>query len=169
MNLRRFTRLCDELSERTGRGVSWLIWIVMGLCVYEIFTRRFFDSPHIWTYEVTNIFYASHFMLLGAYTLLYRGHVSVDLLYVRFSPRTQLISSVVNYLIFFFPLMAVLLYVGIDSAAYSWGNWERTSIGLPLIYPILKTVTPATALLLLLQGLSEFLKMLFSSARGEEA
>lgn len=167
MKMREFTKICDRVSEWTGRGAAWLIWIVMGLCVYEIFTRRFFDSPHKWTYEVTNIFYGTHFMILAAYTLLYHGHVSVDILYVRFSRKTQSILDIINYLVFFFPFVLVLLYVGMDSAISSWAYHERTSIGLPFIYPILKTVTPATAFLLLIQGLSELAKMLFPAAKGE--
>jgi len=167
MSIQAFTKTCDSVSEWTGRGVSWLIWPVMVLCVYEVITRRFFGSPHIWTYDVTNIFYGAHFMVLAAYTLLYRGHVSIDIVVTRFSPRTQLILSVVNYLIFFFPFILVLLYVGIDSAVSSWGYWEKTSIGLPLITPLMKTLTPATALLLLIQGLSEFAKMIFPGAKGE--
>jgi TRAP-type mannitol/chloroaromatic compound transport system permease small subunit len=167
MSVKRFTKYCDHVSEWTGRGVSLFIWPVMVLCVYEVITRRFFGSPHIWTYEVTNIFYGAHFMLLAAYTLLYRGHVSIDIVVVRFSPKTQLILSVINYIIFFFPFVLVILYVGMDSAVDSWKFWEKTSIGLPLIYPIMKTLPPITALLLLIQGLSEFIKMISPSAKGE--
>jgi TRAP-type mannitol/chloroaromatic compound transport system permease small subunit len=61
----------------------------------------------------------------------------------------------------------VLLYVGLDSAVDSWKFWEKTSIGLPLIYPIMKTLTPATALLLFVQGLSEFVKMIFPGSKGD--
>lgn len=107
-------------------------------------------------------------MILAAYTLRYHGHVSVDIIFVRFPPRAQAILGVINYLVFFFPFLGVLLYVGTDSAISSWGFWERTSIGLPLIYPIMKTLPPATALLLLIQGLSEFVKMLSVGAKGEE-
>jgi len=169
MAIKRFTKICDRISELTGRSAAWLIWPVMGLCVYEVVTRRFFGSPNIWTYEVTNIFYGAHFMILAAYTLLYRGHVAIDLVVVRFSPRTQLILSVMNYLVFFFPFILVILYVGLDSSADSWKFWEKTSIGLPLIYPIMKTLPPVTAFLLLVQGLSEFAKMLLPGpAKGEE-
>jgi TRAP-type mannitol/chloroaromatic compound transport system permease small subunit len=75
---------------------------------------------------------------------------------------------VINYLLFFFPFILILLYVGLDSALDSWKFWEKTSIGLPLIYPIMKTLSPVTAFLLLIQGLSEFTKMLFLRAEGEE-
>jgi len=166
--MREFTKFCDSISEWSGRATAWLVWPIMGLCVYEVVTRRFFGSPHIWTYEVTNTFYGAHFMILAAYTLLHHGHVSVDIIYLRFSRRRQVIISVMSYLVFFFPFILVLLYVGTDSAISSWGYWERTATGQPLIYPIMKTLTPATALLLLIQGLSEFAKMIFSGAKGEE-
>ena len=169
MRIREFTKICDGISERTGWAASWLIWIAMGLCVYEIFTRRFFDSPHKWTYEVTNIFYAANFMLLAAYTLLHKGHVAVDIFYVRFKPKTQRTLDTINFLLFFFPFVLVLLYVGADSAISSWAVYERTSIGLPLLYPLLKTVTPVTALLLFMQGLSEFTKRVSPGAKGEAA
>lgn len=168
MAIRRCTEICDRISELTGRWVSWLIWPVMILCVYEIITRRFFNSPHIWTYDVVNIFYGAHFMLLAAYTLLYRGHVAIDLVVIRFSQKTQLIISGLNYLVFFFPFVLIILYVGIDSAVDSWKFWEKTSIGMPLITPFMKTLTPVTALLLLIQGLSEFTRMLFPRAKGEK-
>lgn len=161
MNIQSFTKTCDRVSELSGRGVAWLIWVVVGLCAYEVITRRFFNSPHVWTYDVISIFYGTHFMILAAYTLLYRGHVSVDIFYSRLSPKNQNILNVINYLVFFFPFILVLLYVGMDSAIYSWSYLERTTAGMPLIYPILKTVTPATAFLLLLQGLSDLMKMLF--------
>jgi TRAP-type mannitol/chloroaromatic compound transport system permease small subunit len=167
MFLRKFTTFCDRISEWTGRGASLLIWPVMVMCVYEVITRRFFGSPHIWSYDVTSIFYAAHFMLLAAYTLLYRGHVAIDLVVIRFSQKTQHILSVVNYLIFFFPFILIVFYVGLDSAIDSWKFREKTMIGLPLIYPIMKTLTPAAALLLLIQGFSDFAKLLFPGVKGE--
>jgi TRAP-type mannitol/chloroaromatic compound transport system permease small subunit len=108
-------------------------------------------------------------MLVAAYTLLNKGHVCVDLFYVRCSPRTQTILDFINYLIFFFPFTLVLLYVGGDSALSSWAYFEKTSIGLPFVYPLLKTVTPVTAFLLLAQGLSELTKLFLRSAKGEGA
>ncbi len=168
MSMREFTQFCDRISEWSGRAIAWLVWPIMGLCSYEVVTRRFFGSPHIWTYDVINLFYSFHFMILAAYTLLHQGHVSVDIFYVRFSRRRQAIVSVLSYLVFFFPFILILLYVGMDSAIDSWTQWERTLIGYPLIKPLMKTLTPATALLLFIQGLSEFIKIIFPGAKGEE-
>jgi len=167
--LQRVAKICDGISERTGETVSWLIWIVMALCVFEVVTRRFFNSPHKWTYDVTNLFYTLHFMLLGAYTLLHKGHVSIDIFSVKLSKRTQGIIQIITYVIFFFPFFIVLFFVGLKSCVSSWSLFERTSIGLPFIYPIIKTSIPVTAVLIFIQGISEFIKyILFVSKGGTE-
>jgi TRAP-type mannitol/chloroaromatic compound transport system permease small subunit len=168
MSIREVTQFCDGISEWSARAVAWLVWPVMGLCAYEVVTRRFFGSPHMWTYDVISLLYSVHFMILAAYTLLHKGHVAIDILYVHFSRRGQVFANVLSYLLFFFPFILVLLYVGTDSALYSWRQWELTPVGYPIILPVMKTVTPATALLLFIQGLSEFIKMIFPSAKGEE-
>lgn len=146
---------CDGINEWTGQAVVWLIWIVMLLCVFEVITRRIFNAPNIWTYDAINVFYSVHFMLLGGYTLLKRGHVSVDIVSGRFSLKTQSLLQIITYLIFFFPFVIVLFYVGFKSALSSWTYFERTSIGLPLIVPIMKTTMPVAALLLFIQGIPE--------------
>lgn len=157
----------DGINEWTGRIVAWSIWIVMGLCVFEVITRRLFNAPHIWSYDIINVFYAVHFMLLAGYTLRHQGHVAVDIFSITLSPKTQNVLRIVTYLIFFFPFAIILLYIGTKSSISSWSYKERTAIGLPLIYPIIKTITPVTALLLIIQGISEFMKSLISLGSKE--
>jgi TRAP-type mannitol/chloroaromatic compound transport system permease small subunit len=167
MAIQKLTRILDAVNEWIGQSLAWLIWVVMGFCVFEVITRRIFNAPNIWTVDVTSLFYALHFMVLAGYTLKHNGHVSVDIIYQRFSPRVKVVLKLFTYLLFFFPFVIVLLYVGYNSAASSWGFRERTSIGLPLITPILKSITPVTALLLLVQGISEFIKAIVDFPKGE--
>lgn len=167
MPVKSLTHALDRVNIWIGSTVAWLIWVVMGLCVFEVITRRLFNAPNIWTYDVTSLFYAIHFMILAGYTLLHQGHVSVDIIYQRFSPRVQLTLKLLTYLIFFFPFVIVLTHVGFKSALSSWEYQERTAIGLPLITPVLKTITPVTAFLLLIQGVSEFIKGVWVLVKGE--
>jgi TRAP-type mannitol/chloroaromatic compound transport system permease small subunit len=153
--LQQLMKVCDGINEWTGRTVAWLVWIVMILCVFEVITRRIFNAPNIWSYDVINVFYAVNFMLLGGYTLLKRGHVSVDIFSVRLSQKTQSLLQIITYLIFFFPFFIVLFYVGWKTATVSWMDLERTSIGLPFIMPVMKTAMPVAALLLIIQGIPE--------------
>ena len=64
--------------------------------------------------------------------------------------------------------MIFYLISGIDYAAHSWATNEKSSNSpwMPIIYPF-KTVIPVTAALLLIQGISEFLKSLHAWKKGE--
>lgn len=128
-----------------------------------------FNQPHIWTYEITTFFYAIGFMILVAYTLLHRGHVSIDLFYRRLSLRKQAIVTVVTYLVFFFPFVLILTKVGIELATASWVTKEVTTTArLPIVMPAMKTIIPIAAMLLLLQGMSEFVRNLFFLVKGRD-
>jgi len=156
--LQQVMNFCDAVSEKTGRSVSWLVWIAMAFCVFEVITRRIFNSPHVWSYDLIDGFYSVHFMLLGGYTLLKHGHVSVDIFSGRLSRKIQSILQIITYLIFFFPFVIILFYVGFNTAVASWKLFERTSVGLPFVMPVMKTCLPLAALALFIQGIPEIIR-----------
>jgi TRAP-type mannitol/chloroaromatic compound transport system permease small subunit len=167
--VRRLLKTFDRISEWAARVAMWGLCIVTGIVVYEVVTRRVFHSPHVWTYEIITLFYGAHFMLLAAYTLLKQGHVAIDILYNRLRPKTQAILDIVTYLIFFFPFLFVLFKVGASLATASWATSEKTlTARLPIVLPAMKTVTPVTAALLLLQGFSLFYRRLYFLIKGED-
>ena len=147
----------DAFSRWTGIVCSYLMIPLTLLVVYEVITRSF-QHPTVWTFEMSNFFYGAHFMLVAAYGLLYKSHVTIDLVTSRFSPTTQAILSLICYLFMYFPFIGVWLYFGVSYALNSWSMLETSwSIWGPPLYPI-KTVIPLTALFLLLQGISEVIK-----------
>lgn len=167
--MRGFIRFLDGISEWVAKTAMWALCIVTAIVVYEVVTRRIFGQPHVWTYEVITFFYAAHFMLLAPYALLKKGHVSIDVLYQKLSPKTQVVLDLISYIIFFFPFLIVLLQVGASLAAASWATGETTlTARLPIIMPLLKTVTPLTAFLLLLQGFSIFYRRIYFLVKGKE-
>jgi len=147
----------DAFSRWTGIVCSYLMIPLTLLVVYEVVTRLF-DRPTVWTFEMSNFFYGAHFMLVAAYGLLYKSHVTVDLFSGRLSKKTQAVLSLICYLLMYFPFIAVWLYFGVSYAVNSWQMWEKSwSIWGPPLYPI-KTVIPIAAAMLLLQGISEVIK-----------
>ncbi len=167
--MRKILTIIDKISEGTARVAMWGLCIVTGIVVYEVITRRVFHSPHVWTYEIITLFYGAHFMLLAAYTLLKRGHVSIDILYNRMSPKIKTILDIITYIIFFFPFVIVLFYVGASLAASSWATNEKTlTARLPLVLPVMKTITPITAFLLLIQGFSFFSRRIYFVIHGKD-
>lgn len=164
--MRSFVKYIDHISEWTGRIVKWLIFALIGALVYEVIARYAFGHPTAWSYDTSYILYGSLFLLGAAYTLLVGGHVRIDVFYTRFSPRGRAIIDLVCYSVFFFPVMALLLNGGIDFAQSSWEIGERSAVSawkLP-IYPY-KTVLPVAILLLLIQGVAEFIRNLVMVVR----
>lgn len=160
-------RLLDGISEWSGRAVAWLIVPMVLSLVWEVFARYVFSSPTVWAYDATYMLYGTFFMLGAAFTLKRKGHIRTDFFYANWSARRQGAVDAVLYLFFYFPALSIFLWVAWDYAATSWARGERivTSPWMPPVYPF-KTVLPVTAALLLLQGVSEFLKSAYAAARG---
>jgi len=162
-------RLIDRtIGEWSGRVFCFLIVpLIVGL-TYEVFVRYFFRAPTIWAYDVAYMLYGSHFMLGAAYTLYKGGHVRTDFFSMKWSARTRGWIDTVSYLLFFFPGMILLFLFGFEEARQSWSVLETSDASpwRPPLYP-LKTVIPFTAVLLFLQGVSEFLKSTYAALQGE--
>jgi len=168
--LERFLRVAqalDSVGKWSGRLVAWLVIPMMGGLVFEVFSRRFFGAPTVWAYDITYMLYGSMFTLGAAYTLLQKGHIRTDLFYNRFPPRLQGVIDGVLYLLFFFPGVAFFLWAGWDEAWHSWQIREKSDASpwRPPLYPF-KMALPVALGLLLIQGVSEFLKSLYAIVRG---
>ena len=167
--MRGLIKFINGISEWVAKVAMWALCIVTGIVVFEVITRRVFHHPHVWTYEIITFFYGAHFMLLAAYALLKKGHVAIDILYNKLQPKTQAILDVISYIIFFFPFLIVLFKVGASLAAASWATGETTlTARLPIVLPAMKTITPVTAALLLMQGFAIFYQRIYFLVKGEE-
>jgi TRAP-type mannitol/chloroaromatic compound transport system permease small subunit len=168
MQLKTILKGFDGISEWTGRIFVWLIIPLTVVVVYEVISRRVFNAPNIWATEVTNYLYGPHFMLVAAYTLLYKSHVSIDIIYGRYSARTRGILDIITYLVFFFPFCLIVFYQGIIFAQTSWSIGETSESAALRIVPLIKTVIPVTFGLLLLQGLANFIRSIMLVLKGKE-
>jgi TRAP-type mannitol/chloroaromatic compound transport system permease small subunit len=160
-------RWIDTISNWSGRIFSLLIFpLVLGI-TYEVISRYAFSSPTIWAYDLSYMLYGSHFMLGAGYTLLHKGHIRTDVFYEKWSPRTQGAVDAILYLFFFFPGMVFFFLSGAESAYQSWrvGEVSDATFWKPLVYP-LKMCVPVAAVLLFVQGISEFLKSIHAAIKG---
>ena len=166
--LLRTVRVIDRLiGESSGRLFCWLVVpLTLGL-TYEVIARYVFSAPTIWAYDIAYMLYGSHFMLGAAYTLYRQGHIRTDIFYERFSPRTQGIIDATLYVLFFFPGMAYIFLAGFEEARLAWKVLEVSDASpwRPPIYPF-KTAIPVATALLIVQGVSEFLKSLYAALSG---
>jgi TRAP-type mannitol/chloroaromatic compound transport system permease small subunit len=157
-------RLIDGINEIVGRIVSVVAIIFAGIIIYDVFMRYFLGEPTRWAFDVTKQLYGFYFILLGGYALRHQAHVKVDLLTGRMGSQARRWTEVLGYLIFFFPFAWVFARRSWDFAMTSLGQREVTygAVQLP-VYP-LKIAMFVAAVLLLLQGVSELLKLLLTKA-----
>lgn len=160
-------RRIDAVAEWTGRIVRWIIVLLTVVMVYEVAARYFFGAPTFWASDLSYMLYGAFFMFGAAYTLRWKGHIRTDFLYQAFPVRWQGFIDTVAYLVFFFPSIALFFWFGWESFETSWRLGERaiTSPWMPPLYP-LRAVIPITAVLLLIQGVSETLKSVYAMTKG---
>jgi TRAP-type mannitol/chloroaromatic compound transport system permease small subunit len=165
--MNKFCRAIDRINEQAGKLVSFLILFLTAVVLYEICARYLFNRPTIWAQEVSQMLYGAYVILLGGYVLQRGGHVNVEILYGKFSPRTRAIIDLFTWLLFFF-FCGLILIKGWDMAwdSFKVRETEPTSFG-PPVYPIKMTI-PLGALLILLQGLARFLRSLVLAVSGRE-
>jgi len=166
--LTRLTTIIDSISDYTGRIVGWIAVPMIAALIYEVFARYVFLRPTIWSYEITYMIYGTHFLLGAAYTLYAKGHIRIDLLYMKFPPRGRAFIDAMGYLIIFFPIMFILVTSSFDMAkdAYKIREVSQFTPWQPVLWPF-KSVICIGFSLLILQGIAEFLRSLILLIHGE--
>lgn len=150
----------ERFAEFTGAVVAWLtITMVLGTFVIVVL-RYAFDLGWIAMQESITWMHAAVFMLGAAYTLKQDEHVRVDIFYRRMTGPRRALVDLVGTLIFLLPVSIFLASSSWDYVATSWAIHEasREAGGLPYPFvPILKSLIPATAVLLIIQAIANLI------------
>ena len=162
-------RAIDGFTEWIGNAVAWLCVPLAIVVFYEVASRYFFDNPTIWAYDMAYMLYGALFMLGAAFALRRGAHIRTDMLWEKFSERTKGRIDFFAYLLFFYPGMILLFATSIDDAwhAFTFGELSEQTPWRPYLWP-LKSVVPLTALLLMIQGVSELMKSWYMMRTGRE-
>lgn len=151
----------DAIAEVTGTTTAWLTGIMVIIACIVVGLRHLFDIGSIALQESVTYMHAAVFMLGAAYTLKNDGHVRVDIVHKKMSPRARAWVEVLGSLLFTLPLM---IFIG-------WGSWEfvqeswrinegsTDSGGIGGVY-LLKSLLPLMALSVSLQAIAELLRSL---------
>lgn len=169
-HVRRIVRVIDTVNDWIGSTILALLLLPLLYSVcHEVFARYVFNAPTDWSYELTYMIYGSHFMLGAAYTLLKGGHVRTDIFYNTWSFRTRGIIDATLYLLAFFPGMLFFFWIGMEEMLHAIETSEHSDLTpwRPSLVPFKATI-PIAAGLLLLQGISEFLKSAYAAVTGDE-
>jgi len=165
----RIVRAIDRFTDTTGTWVAWLNVPLVLAVSYEVVARYAFDAPTIWSFDVTYMLYGTIFMLGAAYALHKGAHIRTDFFFEKWSIRTRGVIDSVAYILFFFPSLAVFLWVSGAEGWYAFGIGETSeqTPWRPILWPF-KMVVPATCLLLMIQGVSETIKSVYAARTGLE-
>ncbi|MDH3419376.1 MAG: TRAP transporter small permease subunit [Gammaproteobacteria bacterium] len=150
----------ERFGELTGAVIAWLtILMVLGTFIVVVL-RYAFDLGWISMQESITWMHAAVFMLGAAYTLKQDEHVRVDIFYRRMQHKRRALVDLIGTLVFLLPVSIFLAMSSWDYVVTSWVIQEssREAGGLPYPFvPILKSLIPATAALLIIQAVANLI------------
>lgn len=159
------SRGIDAFTEQVGKLVLFLVPIVILVGVWNALTGF---AGQIFQVSLGSNFYIELqwyifsliFLLAAAYDLKHNEHVRVDVLYGRWGPRGKAWVNLLGSILILIPFCLLLIYFSYPAVANSWRFREVSGDpgGLPR-YPI-KTFIIISPILLIIQGISEFIKNL---------
>src|SRR5882724_13548282 len=108
--LRELARKIDAFQEWFGRGVSWIMLLMVLVVFFDVVMRYAFNKSSVFTQELEWHLFGVVYLLGAGYTMLYDEHVRVDIVYSRWSPRKKAWSDFIFAFLFFFPSVLLVMY-----------------------------------------------------------
>jgi TRAP-type mannitol/chloroaromatic compound transport system permease small subunit len=149
----------ERLTTAVGRAAAWCVLAVVLMVFAVVLMRYVLGIGSIWLGEAILYGHAALFLLAAAWTLKAGAHVRVDIFYADASPRRRALIDLAGAVLLLLPFCIALLVFALPYAGRSWAILERSreASGLPLVF-LLKTLIPAFALLLALQGVAQAIR-----------
>jgi len=166
--LKKILKFIDLVSEKSGALGKWFAFLLVLVGAYETISRHFFNAPTIWAYDTMCMAGGATYLLGASYNYLHDAHTRVDLLYSLVSKRKQALINVICAVIFFFPLMIIMLQQAMVWALKAWKIKEVmfNSFWYPPAAPY-RTLFAIGLLLLIMQGMARFIRDVYFVVRGE--
>lgn len=165
--MKKIVHFIDTINEKVGNVICWLTVPLASIMMFEIVSRYVFNKPTIWSFELGSLLFGGLVVLSGGYVLLYRGHIIIDVVYSRLSLRKKAIMDLCTAFFFFF-FCGMLLW---RSAGFAWDSIlsqeKSASMWCPPLWPI-KTAIFIGAILIVLQGIAEFIRNFYIAITGKE-
>jgi TRAP-type mannitol/chloroaromatic compound transport system permease small subunit len=166
--IKKILRTIDWLSTMAGSIGKWLALLLVLVGAYDTILRHFFNAPTIWAYETLCMAGGALYLLGASYVYLHDSHTRVDVIYNLLSDKKKALVNVICSILFFFPLMIILLQLSAKWAIRAWRINEVMfqSFWYPPAGPY-RTIFAIGIFLLLLQGFARFVRDLYFVVRGE--
>lgn len=167
--LLRISALIDALNERIGRLVYWMVLAAVLVSAVNAIIRKLFNvSSNAWL-ELQWYLFSAIFLLCAGYTLLRNGHVRIDVLAGRLSPKAQAWIDILGTLFFLLPMTLMLTWLSWPYFLHSYQDHEISGSAGGLIFWPARLLMPLGFGLLSLQGFSEMVKRIaFVTGKGPD-
>lgn len=162
-----YLRLTDWMNARFAWIVAFLVVPMLGIMIWEIVMRYFFNMPSLWAYEISKFIYGGYIVLGGAYTFMAGGHVNVDIIYGKLSPRGKAVIDILTSGVVFL-FLGVLFWVSLERTILSWQLAETTMTHWQPIYYPLRTTLPVGCFLFLMQVVAKLIRDIGIVIKGED-
>ena len=168
-SLRALASGIDAFQDRFGRGVSWLMLLMVLVVFVDVVFRYAFNKSTVFTQELEWHIFGVVYLLGAGYTMLYDEHVRVDILYSRWSPRKKAWFDFACYLLFFYPSAIMIMVTSWPFVRNSYMVLEGSPDpgGIPFRF-LLKSMIIVGFAILTLQAISQTIKNFFWGMGWEE-
>jgi len=162
-SIKQVVIICDRINEWIG---SFIVAPAVFLFILVIFSnvimRYVFNTSFVFMAELEWHVFAFIFLMGAGFTLLHDGHVRVDIFYSIMDRKKQAYINFFGVLLFLLPSCYLVLTTTIPwvIVAYKVGEVSINPGGIPARF-LLKATLPAGYFLMLIQGVSLFIKSLF--------
>ena len=156
--LLRFAAAIDAVNRGIGRASVWLILACVLISAATATARYVLDWGSNGLIEIQWAMFGMVFLLGAAWTLQEHGHVRIDILSARLSPRARLWIDIAGGLLFLLPLCLLVVYDAWGYFLISLGQAEASPNPGGLPWWPMKLLIPVAFVLLAAQAVSEIVK-----------
>jgi TRAP-type mannitol/chloroaromatic compound transport system permease small subunit len=156
----------ERFVALVGRATAWLALAIVLLMATNVVLRYLFSYGSVWSQELEWHLLVPLIMFSVAYAFQQGEHVRVDVLYARFTPRTQAIVNVAAAVLCL-AISALALWFSVKYVQQAYVIDEQSSDPGGLTHRwILKALIPAGFVLLGLQSMAEIAKGIVLTRRA---
>lgn len=153
-----------ELLCKAEMFMCCILFLMIVILVFMSALLRKFNAPIAWTVDVSQLCFA-WVAFFGADIALRKGSlVGVDLITMRFNPKTQMALKLINYALMFC-FVIILISFGFPLALK---NWNRSFQTLTISYGVVTLSLPCAAIFMLMSIIHNVIQLFRKSEEVEK-